>query len=492
MSFKVTKLILLVLFLIILFHINCQGPYQEETHPVIWLDVSDLSFIASETGPNPAPQTLRVKNGGIQTLSYNVSSSVNWLTISPGSGTSTGQIIEHVISIDKTGLAAKQEAYTAKITVTSSSACNSPQVVNVQFKLSQEPPSEISVNPRQLSFIASTGGANPSPQIIRVKNSGQGTLNYSIADDAAWLDVNPASGSSTGGENSHSVSVNSSGLGSGTYTANITISDPNAANNPLVVAVTLQIGTGLPPMISVAPVELLFSAPRGGSNPPQQRIKIKNAGQQTLNYVLTDDAAWMTVSPANGSSTGQENSHYVSVNIAGLAKGTYTGTITISSPNATNSPQVVSVGLEVTDVQPPPTNNEISVSCSPSSAKTGASVDAPISILGNTQLIKAFGLEVTYDATMFDFVSASKGSLTGGWGTVDFNLVSPGRLRIGGWGGALSIPVGSSGTLAVVKLKVTCTSCNDGQQSQICIVNFTDDIMGMKAAPACTAFTYRK
>jgi hypothetical protein len=492
MSSRVTKFMQLVLLLILLFPINCQGPYQEKTHPVIWLDVFDLSFTASEIGPNPAPQTLKVKNDGIQSLTYSISPSVNWLAISPASGTSTGQINEHAVSIDKTGLAAKQEAYTATITVTSSSACNSPQAVSVQFKLSKEPPPEISANPRQLSFIASTGGANPSPQIVKVKNSGQGTLNYSITDDAAWLEVSPASGSSTGGENSHSVSVKTSGLGTGAYTANITISDPNAANNPQVISVTLQIGTALPPMISVTPLDLLFSAQRGGANPPQQRIRIRNAGQQTLNYALTYDAAWMTVSPTSGSSTGQENSHYVSVNIAGLAKGTYTGRITISSPNAANSPQVANVALEIAEVQPPPTNNDISVSCSPSSAQTGATIDVPIAILGNTQLIKAFGIEVTYDATMFDFATANKGSLTGSWGAVDFNLVSPGRLRIGGWGGALSIPVGSSGTLAVVKLRVTCTACSDGQQSQICIGNFTDDIVAMNPAPGCATFTYRK
>ena len=491
MSSKVAKCAFTFFFLILVFHINCQGPFQNETHPVIWLDVSELSFASSEIGPNPSPQTLRVKNGGIQTLTYNIGASANWVSVSPASGSSTGQINEHIVSIDKTGLTAKDEPYTAKITVTSPTACNSPQQVNVLLKLGKEPPPEISVTPRELAFVASSGGANPAPQVIKIKNSGQQTLNYSITDDANWLDVTPATGSSTGGENTHSVSVNISGLGTGTYTGNVTISDPKAANNPQVVSVTLQIGTALPPTISVTPQDLMFSATVGGANPPSQRIKIRNSGQQTLNYVITDDAAWMSVSPASGSSTGQENSHYVSVNIAGLAKGTYTGTITISSPNAANSPQTVHVTLEISQVQ---TNNEIAVSCSPTSGKTGAVIDVPITILGNTQLIKAFGLEVTYDATMFDFVSVSKGSLTGNWGTVIGTVVSPGRVRIGGYVGdpSFAIPVGSSGSIVILKLKVTCSACNDGKQSQVCIENFTDDIVGMKLAPGCTTFTYRK
>jgi hypothetical protein len=91
-----------------------------------------------------------------------------------------------------------------------------------------------------------------------------------------------------------------------------------------------------------------------------------------------------------------------------------------------------------------------------------------------------------------DITVQSGGSLTGSWGAVDFNVVSPGRLRIGGWGGALSIPVGSSQTLAIVKLKVTCTACSDGKQSQICIGSFTDDIVTMKPPPGCATFTFRK
>jgi hypothetical protein len=490
MSSRAVKPALLILYLILVLQVSCKGPYQDKSQAIIWLNVFELSFSASETGPNPAPQTLRVKNTGAATLNYNLSTDAKWISFSPTSGSSTNQVVEHVISVDKTGLMAKQDDYKGTITVSSDSAFNSPQVVNVTLKLSQQPPSQISVNPPQLSFVASVGGANPSAQIIRVKNSGQGTLNYSITDDANWLNVSPASGISTGGENSHTVSVNIGGLGQGTYTANITISDPNAANSPVVVTASLQIGSSLPPTISVSPPELTFSAQKGGANPAQQRIKVRNAGQQTLNYVITDDAAWMSASPGSGSSTGQENSHYVSVNIAGLARGTYSGTITVSSPNATNSPQTVNVSLEITEVS---TDNEIAVACSPSSGRTGDFVDIPVTILGNTKEIKAFGLDITYDSAMFDFVSVSPGSLTSSWGAgfAGF-LVSPGRARVGGYGGTFSIPVSSSGSIAVLRLKVTCGSCTDGTQSQICIVSFTDDIAGMTTAPGCVTFTYRK
>jgi hypothetical protein len=490
MFLKKVRCTVLAALLLLAFHTSCQGPFTYETHPVIWVSSYLLTFSSSEVGPNPSPQTLQIKNSGVQNLTYTIADDAGWLTINPTSGTSTGQVLEHLISVDKTGLASKSDPYTARITINSTQACNNPQQVSVSLSLSKEPPPEISVTPKDVRFVAIVGGQSPPQQTIRVRNSGQGTLNYTLSEDANWLDVNPDSGTSTGSENIHSLTVNTAGLGTGTYTATMNVVDANAVNSPQVVNVTLEIGTSLPPTIAVDPDILRFSARVGGSNPASQKIKVRNSGQGTLNYAVSDDAAWLDVTPAGGSSTGQEVSHTVSASIAGLSNGTYSGLITISSPNATNSPQTVAVTLEIGQI---PTNNQISISCSPTSGKTGATIDFPISILGNTQEIKAFGMDVTFDTTVFEFVRVDPGNLTSTWGAGFAGFLrSPGLVKIGGYGGTVSIPVGSSGTLAVLKLRVTCGTCIDGKQSQVCIGSFTDDIVGMTMAPGCATFTYRK
>jgi len=490
MFLKKARCIVLAVLLLLAYQTGCQGPFTYETHPVIWVSSYQLTFSASEAGFNPSPQVLQIKNSGVETLTYTIADDVDWLTISPNSGTSSGQVLDHAVSVDKSGLASKSDAYTAKITITSTQACNSPQQVSVSLNLGKEPPPEISVTPKDVRFVATVGGPSPPAQTIRVRNSGQGTLNYTLSEDANWLGVNPASGTSTGSENVHSLTVNISGLGTGTYTATVNVVDANAVNNPQAVNVTLEISTSLPPTIAVDPDILRFSARVGGSNPASQKIKVRNSGEGTLNYAVSDNAAWLDVNPAAGSSTGQEVSHTVSVTIAGLSAGTYSGLITISSPNATNSPQTVAVTLEIGQI---PTNNQISISCSPTSGNTGDIIDVPITILGNTQEIKAFGLDVTYDTTMFSYVGVNKGSLTGSWGTVTGSQIASGA-RIGGYVGdpQLAIPVGSSGTLAVLRLRVTCTSCADGKQSQLCMGSFTDDIIGMTMSPGCATFTYRK
>jgi len=352
------------------------------TRPIIWLNVTEMSFTASETGPNPSFQVLKIKNAGQKTLKYDLSDDADWLTADPAGGSSSGQVNEHAIGINKTGLAVRDAAYEATITVTCSEAYNNPQRVNVSLKISKELPAGIFVSTQMLSFAAQAG-SNPSKQTIGVRNSGGGTLNYALASNAPWL----------------------------------------------------------------------------------------------------------TVNPPGGSSSGQENSHTVSVTSAGLAVGSYNGIITITSPNASNSPLQVTVALRVGAV---PTNNEIRVSCNPSQGVTGTTVNVPISIIGNLNDIASFGLELTFDTNMFQYVGTGKGSLTGNWTYLDGNLVG-GTVTIGGLSGAGSvIPTGSSGTIAVVTLRVTGGTYSNGQQSQIVVQSYADDIAGMQPEPSSTTFTYRK
>jgi hypothetical protein len=347
------------------------------------------------------------------------------------------------------------------------------------------------LNVFEMAFAAAETGPNPLSQVLRIKNAGQGTLKYDISADADWLKVEPAGGSSSGQAYEHAVTVNKTGLAAqdSDYTATITVASADAYNNPQKVKISLKISKEPPPEISVSPQALSFAAQTGGSNPPQQSISIRNGGGGTLDYVITWAGSWLSVAPPNGSSTGQQNRHTVSASSRGLAAGVYNGMITITSSHATNSPQQVGVTLRVGSI---PTNNEIRVSCSPSEGRTGATISVPISIVGNTNEILAFGLQLTFDTNMFQYVGTSKGSLTGSWAFVDGNTIG-GTVTIGGLAGSGNpIPVGSSGTIAVVTLRVTGGSYSNGQQTQIVIQGYADDITGMKPEPTSATFTYRK
>jgi len=386
---------------------------------------------------------------------------------------------------------ARDKDYKATITVTRPDAYNNPQKAMVSLKVEKEPPPKIEVTPESLTFSGKEGSTNLLSNTITVKNSGQGTLNYTVSRDVSWLDVKPKSGlCEQEGTKSHSVTVDISGLSEGTYKGQINISDPEAANSPQTISVTLNVSQQPPPQIWTNTKNLSFEATVGGSDPSSQTLRVKNSGDGTLNYTISDDASWLTINPTSGSSSGGENRHTVSVDIDGLSQGTYTGTITITDPDASNSPQEVNVSLELSS---PPSGNKISISCSPSSGGTDTIVSIPITISGNNKEIKVFGLELTFDSNIFEFQSVSKGSLTGDWAAVDGKETQAGIVKVGGFAGSGStIATGSSGTIAIVKLKVICTSCSNGQQTQLSINNYADDISTMTPEPATTKFTYTK
>jgi hypothetical protein len=98
------------------------------------------------------------------------------------------------------------------------------------------------------------------------------------------------------------------------------------------------------PVIGVNPASLSFSATVGGSNPPNQTVSITNTGAGTLNWSASDNATWLSVSPASGTAPSTLT---VSVNIAGLSAGTFNGSITITAAGATNSPVTIPVTLTV-------------------------------------------------------------------------------------------------------------------------------------------------
>jgi hypothetical protein len=109
------------------------------------------------------------------------------------------------------------------------------------------PRPEIDVNRDQLTFAASGSHVYTGSQTLSIDNSGAGTLNWSIVDNAGWLSASPASGT---GSAVVTVSVNPSGLSAGKYYGTLTISDANASNSPAYVTVTLEVhgsGSGSPP-----------------------------------------------------------------------------------------------------------------------------------------------------------------------------------------------------------------------------------------------------
>ena len=122
------------------------------------------------------------------------------------------------------------------------------------------------------------------------------------------------------------------------------------------------------PRILLSTDSLTFTATAGGNPPTSQSFQISNSGGGTLSWTITDDAGWLTCSPTSGTDSA---SITVSANQRGLSAGTYRGVIAVSSANAINSPQNLSVDLTVAGAASP---LSASLRASPNSGPTPLAV----------------------------------------------------------------------------------------------------------------------
>ena len=194
--------------------------------------------------------------------------------------------------------------------------------------------------------------AGMTPTWVAVDNLG----NFYIADTGARKirKVNPSgvistvaggaldtgTGNGDGGPPTSAVFTNLSAVAVDAA-GNVYIADPGADRIRKVSS-----GASASP-VTVSPTALSFSVNAGAAAPPSQTLVIVSPGA-TLTFTAaastTAGGNWLAVSPTNGNVA---TTLTVSINPAGLAAGTYNGTVTITPSGAGNTHQTVPVKLTV-------------------------------------------------------------------------------------------------------------------------------------------------
>ena len=199
-----------------------------ETAALTSTEQMGLTFTAIEGGQNPSAQTLNITNirrGQNGALDWKASKNVPWLTLSPTSGSVTTETNVLKIGVNTASLTAN--TYTGMVKLTISGATNA--VRNIKVTLTVAPPAPtISKNPTELTFIGTEGGVNPAGQTLSISS-----------DEAAWLNLGTTSGTTTTETDKISVSVNTAGLTTNTYTATVSVKDSAVSNSPQQIPVTL-------------------------------------------------------------------------------------------------------------------------------------------------------------------------------------------------------------------------------------------------------------
>jgi subtilisin family serine protease len=116
---------------------------------------------------------------------------------------------------------------------------------------------------------------------------------------------------------------------------------------PNVDEAILELGggqTGGSEIITLNRNQLNFSGVVSSNATGSQVVWLNNEGNGTMNWSAAANSSWLTCLPTSGTDNGVIS---VSVDHSGLSAGTYSGSINITSPDASNSPQTVTVNLTV-------------------------------------------------------------------------------------------------------------------------------------------------
>ena len=101
--------------------------------PTIAASPSNFSFSVEQGEPCPPSQTLSIWNSDNGVLSWSISDSAPWLSVSPTSGSSAGEMDGVSLSVDTFGMTTGN--YAAIITISAPGASNTPQTAVVNLTI---------------------------------------------------------------------------------------------------------------------------------------------------------------------------------------------------------------------------------------------------------------------------------------------------------------------------------------------------------------------
>jgi hypothetical protein len=137
-------------------------------------------------------------------------------------------------------------------------------------------------------------------QTYYLTNVGASSLDWSLVNTSAWLDVSNSGGTlATGASDSVVVSLNTvaSNLTAGTYSASLWFSNATSRVGHSRFF-TLK---AIDPLV-IVPQEFFFNGPPGGPfAPATQEIVLTNPSSGTLNWSINNTSVWFNISPVSGS-----------------------------------------------------------------------------------------------------------------------------------------------------------------------------------------------
>ena len=204
-------------------------------------------------------------------------------------------------------------------------------------------PFEFILNPSSLSFVYELGQPPPAAQRLSITPQGLpiGLTAYPSAG-ATWLSVTPSTATAPV---SLTVTVNAAGLPAGVYSASIMLAaqpDYRLTSVPVILTVRES------PRLILTPASMSFSYAVNGSLPKAQDLYVSAAVRNVSFSLVGNTGRWLSLA-SSGTTPARVS---IMVDPTTLGPGTYSGTVVVSSTEASNSPLNLPVTLVVTGLTP--------------------------------------------------------------------------------------------------------------------------------------------
>lgn len=314
--------------------------------PSIALSPASLSFTGTAGGSVPAPKTMSLTNPGGGRLSWNITPSAPWLVVTPTTGTTSTETDTISVTANTAGLA--EGSYSEMLTI-GGDGLNAPQQVMVNLTLSGQSAQAPALSVSPSSLTASLSENSTSIYVFDIVSTGGGELSWAAKDPVNWLTKDLDFGTAPG---KITVTLDSNGLAQGTYQTTLTISASGVAGSPVIIPVTMTVGTSgaMPsqtqaPHLSVSPSSLAVVTPVGSIGPLTYHVNISNSGGGgSLQWTVKDPVNWFAKKEDFGMTPAALEVYFYPEQ---LPPGIHSTSLSVILPGASNSPLTIPVSLTV-------------------------------------------------------------------------------------------------------------------------------------------------
>ncbi|TMC18569.1 MAG: choice-of-anchor D domain-containing protein [Chloroflexi bacterium] len=316
------------------------------------LEVAPTSLaMNAQAGQQASPQTLTLQNNGGMYLDWTVNVTTadqgKWLSVTPGSGTVLPGV-QSTITVHTDATALKAGSYQGTLTF-AAGGLSKPVSIALTVTtppVTAPPAATIMLQPTSLAFNTYKG-SNPSPQTLKLTNSGNAPLNWSASLSSELTNaftINPAQGSNLQPGNSTQITVNPNLAGNdvGTLSGTMTVVDSDSGSKVASQSASITVSILAQPQatISVLTNTLNFANTSTPTQQSPQQLVIQNTGAADLHWSITqsDGKDWLSLDNTSGTiAPGSSSSLVITCHTRHLPPGTYNAILTVYDSDANSS-----------------------------------------------------------------------------------------------------------------------------------------------------------